>query len=43
MFKTDPFPPANLNSLTEQINNWLGDMIRNGQLPPLKMKHRWTM
>lgn len=36
MFKTDPFPPANLNSLTEQINNWLGDMIRNGQLPPLK-------
>lgn len=33
MLKTDDFPIAHLSKLTEQINNWLGDMIRTGQLP----------
>jgi hypothetical protein len=33
MLKSDDFPTTHLNSLTEQINNWLGDMIRTGQLP----------
>jgi len=32
MLKTDDFPPRNLKPLTEQINNWLGDMIGSGQL-----------
>ena len=32
MLKTDDFPPQHLETLTEQINNWLGDMIRSGQL-----------
>jgi hypothetical protein len=34
MLKTDDFPAAHLGTLTEQINNWLGDMIQTGQLPP---------
>lgn len=36
MLKTDVFPDAHLGTLTEQINNWIGDMIRTGQLPPAK-------
>ena len=32
MLKTDDFPPEHLQTLTEQINNWLGDMIRTRQL-----------
>ena len=34
MLKSDDFPPEHLKALTEQINNWLGDMIRNHQLRP---------
>jgi len=33
MLKSDDFPPQHLKTLTEQINNWLGDMIRTRQLP----------
>lgn len=33
MLKSDYFPNAHLSTLSEQINNWLGDMIRTGQLP----------
>ena len=32
MLKTDDFPAEYLPALTEQINNWLGDMIRTRQL-----------
>jgi len=32
MLKTDDFPAEHLQTLTKQINNWLGDMIRTGQL-----------
>lgn len=32
MLKTDDFPPEHLQTLTAQINEWLGDMIRTGQL-----------
>jgi len=32
MLTTDDFPPEHLQTLTEQINNWLGDMIRSRQL-----------
>jgi hypothetical protein len=32
MLKTDDFPTEHLQTLTKQINNWLGDMIRTGQL-----------
>lgn len=33
MLTTDEFPAAYLSTLTQQINNWLSDMIRTGQLP----------
>lgn len=33
MLKTDDFPTAHLSKLTEQINDWLGDMIRTRQMP----------
>jgi hypothetical protein len=33
MLKSDDFPTKYLENLTAQINNWLGDMIRNGRLP----------
>ena len=32
MLKPDDFPPEHLQTLTEQINNWLGDMIRTYQI-----------
>jgi len=32
MLKSDDFPPEYLETLTEQINYWLGDMIRSRQL-----------
>lgn len=32
MLKSDDFPLEYLKTLTEQINNWLGDMLRSGQL-----------
>jgi len=33
MLSNDDFPTTHVNKLTEQINNWLGEMIRKGQLP----------
>lgn len=32
MLKSDDFPQEHLKTLTDQINNWLGDMIQNHQL-----------
>jgi hypothetical protein len=32
MLKSDDFPPQYLKTLTHQINDWLGDMFRSGQL-----------
>lgn len=32
MLKSDDFPTEHLKTLTEQINNWLGDMIRSNRL-----------
>jgi hypothetical protein len=32
MLKTDDFPQEHLQTLTAQINNWLGDMIQTRQL-----------
>jgi|ERR1041384_304717 hypothetical protein len=36
MLTTDKLPRKHLGKFTEQINNWLGDMIRTRQLPPPK-------
>ena len=36
MLKSDDFSDERRDSLVKQINNWLGDMIRNKQLPPDK-------
>jgi len=36
MLKTDDFPVAHLATLTNQINDWLGDMIQTGQFPSNK-------
>jgi hypothetical protein len=33
MLKSDDFPKRHLKSLTQQIDNWLGDMIQNRRLP----------
>jgi hypothetical protein len=33
MLKSDDFSDERRDSLVEQINNWLGDMLRSGQLP----------
>src|SRR6185295_16964697 len=33
MLTSDEFPPDCKDSLIPQINSWLGDMIRTGQLP----------
>jgi hypothetical protein len=32
MLKSDDFPPRHLKTLVPQIDSWLGDMIRSGQL-----------
>src|SRR5215467_5376810 len=32
MLKSDSFPPEHLKTLTEQVNSWLGEMIRSHQL-----------
>jgi hypothetical protein len=34
MLTSDEFPVERRDNLIKQINNWLGDMIRSGQLPP---------
>lgn len=36
MLKTDDFPTDHLSKLTEQINNWLANMIRTRRLPAAK-------
>src|SRR5438045_6686445 len=36
MLKSDFFSDERRDRVVKQINNWLGDMIRNKQLPPSK-------
>src|SRR5947207_13185218 len=36
MLKSDFFSDERRDRVVKQINNWLGDMIRNKQLPPNK-------
>lgn len=38
MLETDQFPAEYLPKFTSQVNNWLGDMIRDGQIPEAKEK-----